>query len=131
MESKDDLSNEEFRKVFIAYYAKLCEVLPVEDILPSLVNNELITVQEMEEISAEKTSSSRARALLRGPVRGSIEGGCTITFIRLLCIMRSLNQVCVQLSEDICTRLQISGKIIEDELSRECYCTTCVIPVFG
>ena len=114
MENKNNLSNEELKKVFTAYYAKLCEALPVEDILPSLVKNELITVQEMEEISAEKTSSDKARALLRGPVRGSIEGGCTITFIRLLCIIRSLNQACVQLSEDICTRLHISGKIIEE-----------------
>ena len=88
MENKNYLSNEELKKVFTAYYAKLCEILPVEDILPSLVKNELITVQE---ISAEKTSSDKARALLRGSVRGSIEGGCTITFIRLLCTMRSLN----------------------------------------
>ena len=124
MERKELASNEEFKRVFKDKYAELLEILPTEDMLPVLLRNELITKQEMEEISAEKTSSSKTRALLLGPIRGSIEGECTITFIRLLCLMRSLpNQACVLLSEDICTKLQISSKMIKEESSREC--TTC------
>ena len=120
MERKEVASNEEFKKVFKDYYAKLVESLPTEDILCDLLRNKLITKQEMEEISAEKTPSSKTRALLLGPVRGSIEGECTITFIRLLCVMRSLsNQACVLLSKDICAQLQISTKMIEEESSRE------------
>jgi len=116
MEMSNSNSSEKFRKVFTAYYARLSEVLPIEDMLPDLVSNELITMEEMEDILAEKTSSNKARALLRGPVWRSIEVGCLITFTGLLCLMRSSpSQACVLLSKDICEKLHISDKSVEEK----------------
>ena len=52
MERKKSASNEEFKKVFKDNYAELLEILPTKDMLPVLLHNDLITKQEMEEISA-------------------------------------------------------------------------------
>ena len=81
---------ERYRKVFKVYYARLCDVLPVEEILPHLVSNDVITLPEMDDVLAEKTSFRQTRALLNGPIWRAISGGCPQAFITLLCALRSV-----------------------------------------
>ena len=52
-------NTEQYQKAFTAYYAKLCDAVPVEKVLPHLVSNEVITVREMEDVLAEKLHSGR------------------------------------------------------------------------
>ena len=100
---------EEYKRTFTAYYARLCEALPVEEILPELVSNEVITVHEMEEILAEKTSIAKARALLNRHIFKGISAGCPEVLTTLLSVMRHLNDhTCKALSKEMCARLNIA-----------------------
>ena len=53
---------ERYQKVFQEYYAKLCDVLPVEEVLPHLVSKNVITIREMDDVLTEKTTFRRSRA---------------------------------------------------------------------
>jgi len=110
---------ERYQKVFTTYYAKLCDALPVEEILPYLVSSELITVREMDDVLAEKTSFRKAQALLNGPIWRAISGGYPEAFVTLLCVLNYLHS-CVELCEEICTSLNISAEVIISE-SRKFY----------
>ena len=61
------------REVFIRYYAKLCELLPVtvEELLPHLVTSNVISFEQEEEVLSQSTSSSKARAVLL-PIRKAL-----------------------------------------------------------
>jgi len=105
--------SEKFRRCFQKYYAKLCAILPVDDILPNLLSCEVVTMKEMDEIEAKETSSAKASALLRGPVWRAIDAGLPDTFVILLCVMRALGiRSCREFSEEICNKLDISDEVI-------------------
>jgi len=118
---KADRSEEyriECKRVFQSYYARLAQSLPVEEILPDLVSNDLITIEEMQDILTEKKSSTKARSLLMGPLWRSINGGYPDTFIKVLCIMQRLpNEACTALSREICVKLNITNEMAADVLS--------------
>ena len=83
------------------------------------MSNDLITMEEMEDILAEKQSSVKARCLLMGPVWRSINGGYLDTFIKMMCIMQVLpNKACELLSREICANLNISSEMITNLLSK-------------
>ena len=63
---------EKRKQVFQTYYSRMVGILPVEEILPDLVSNGLVTMEEMEEILTEKTSSGKSRSLLRGAQFGGL-----------------------------------------------------------
>jgi len=110
---------DKYRRVFQRYFATLCDVIPTDQMLPRLVSSEVITMDEMDEIEAKETSLAKARTLLRGPVWRSVNGGYPDTFVRLLCVMRSLRvRSCEKLSEEICNNLDISNEEVS-ELTRE------------
>ena len=124
---------EEYQKVFKAYYATLCDSIPVEEMLPHLVSNDVITMQEMEDVQAERTTSRQARALLNGPIYRAISGGYPQAFVTFLCVLHSIRS-CETLCEEICTKLSISTEVMTSK-SRELYhfyyiflyiCTVCV-----
>ena len=106
-----------YQKVFKEYYARLCDVLPIEEVLPHLVSNNVITIREMDDVLAEKTTFRQARALLNGPIWGAISGGYPQAFITLLCVLRPIRS-CETLCEEICTNLNISTEVMTRE-SRE------------
>ena len=108
---------ERCQKVFKEYYARLCDVLPVEEVLPHLVSNNVITILEMDDVLTEKTTFRQARALLNGPIWGAISGGYPQAFITLLCVLRPIRS-CETLCEEICTNLNISTEVMTRE-SRE------------
>ena len=103
--------------VFTLYYAKLCKAIPVEEVLPNLVSGKIITVQEMEDILAEKTTFRQTRALLNGPIWRAINGGYPEAFIELLRVLHPI-PCCKMLCEDIFDSLKISTEVIPSE-SRE------------
>ena len=115
---------ERYQKVFKAYYARLCDCIPVEEILPHLVSNETITVREMDDILVEKTAFRQAHALLNGPIWRAISGGCPKVFIAFLCALNSVRN-CETLCEKICSDLNVSTEVIANE-SRE-FLTKCVL----
>ena len=115
---------EQYQKVFKAYYARLCDCIPVEEILPHLVSNEMITVHEMNDILVEKTALRQAHALLNGPIWRAISGGCPKVFIAFLCALNSVRS-CKTLCEEICSDLDVSTEVIANE-SRE-FLTKCVL----
>lgn len=105
---------EKCKQVFQTYYSRMVGILPVEEILPDLVSNGLVTMEEMEEILTEKTSLGKSRSLLRGPIWRAINGGYPDSFIKMLCVMRLLqNKACATLSKEICDYLNISSEMIE------------------
>ena len=105
------------RKVFKTYYARLCDSIPVEEIMPHLVSNDIVTFREMEDIRVEKTSFHQAQALLNGPIYRAIAVGYPKPFITFLYVLYSIHN-CKMLCEEICTDLHISTEILSSE-SRE------------
>ena len=81
---------ERYQKVFKVYYARMCDALPVEEVLPHLLSNDVITVREMDDVLAEKTPFRQARALLNGPIWRAISGGYPQAFITLLLVLHSI-----------------------------------------
>ena len=112
---------ERYQKVFKVYYARMCDALPVEEVLPHLVSNDVITVREMDDVLAEKTPFRQARALLNGPIWRAISGGYPQAFITLLLILHSIRS-CETLCEEICTKLNKSSIKIMTSESREFKC---------
>ena len=96
--------SERYQKVFKVYYARMCDALPVEEVLPHLVSNDVITIREMDDVLAEKTPFRQARALLNGPIWRAISGGYPQAFITLLLVLHSIRS-CEILCEEICTKL--------------------------
>jgi len=119
-ESFQDHTNvERYQEVFITYYARLCDALPVEEVLPQLVSSEVITMLEIEDVLAERTTFRQAHALLNGPIWRSISGGYPEVFVMLLCVLHRIRS-CEALCEEICTKLNISAEVMTSK-SRELY----------
>ena len=116
--SQERHDTERYQNVFKTYYARLCDAIPVEEVLPHLVSNDVITVREMDDILVEKTTFRRARALLNGPIWRTISGGYPKAFVTLLCVLRSIRS-CETLCEEICSKLSISAEVIMSNESRE------------
>ena len=106
---RDD--TERYQSVFKTYYARLCDAIPVEEVLPHLVSNDVITVRQMDDILVEKTTFRQARTLLNGPIWKAISGGYPKAFVTLLCVLRSVRS-CEILYEEICSKLGISAEVI-------------------
>ena len=106
-----------YKKVFKAYYARLCDSIPIEVILPRLVSNGVITVGEMEDVLVEKNTFRQARALLNGPIWRAISGGYPEAFITLLSVLYSVYS-CKILCEEICANLKLSSEVIKSEFRR-------------
>ena len=115
---------ERYQEVFTAYYARLCNAMPVEEVLPHLVSAKVISLLEMEDVLAEKTTFRQTRALLNGPIWRAIGGGYSKAFVTLLCVLRSVRN-CKALSEEICTKLNITAEVMTSE-SRELNLNTIV-----
>ena len=115
--SQEHHETERYQNVFKTYYARLCDAIPVEEVLPHLVSSDVITVREMEDILVEKTTFRQARALLNGPIWRAISGGYPKAFVTLLCVLRSVRS-CETLCEGICSELGISAEVMSNE-SRE------------
>ena len=115
--SQEHHETERYQNVFKTYYARLCDAILVEEVLPHLVSSDVITVREMEDILVEKTTFRQARALLNGPIWRAISGGYPKAFVTLLCVLRSVRS-CESLCEGICSELSISAEVISNE-SRE------------
>ena len=116
--SQERNDTERYQNVFKTYYARLCDAIPVEEVLPHLVSNDVITVREMKDILVEKTTFRQARALLNGPIWRAISGGYPKAFVTLLCVLRSVRS-CETLCEEICSKLSISAEVIVSNESRE------------
>ena len=114
---QDQRDTERYQEVFTTYYATLCDAIPVEEVLPHLVSNKMISLREMEDVLAEKTTFRQTRALLNGPIWRAISGGYPKAFVTLLCVLRSVRS-CKALSEEISTKLNITAEVITSE-SRE------------
>ena len=110
---------EQYQSVFTAYYATLCNSTPVEDVLPHLVSNEVITVREMEDVLAERTTFRQACTLLNGTIYRAISGGYPQPFVTFLCVLHCIRS-CKTLCEEICTKLNISTEVMTS-ISRELY----------
>ena len=115
--SQEHYDTERYQNVFKTYYVRLCDAIPVEEVLPHLVSNDVITVREMDDILVEKTTFRQARALLNGPIWRSISGGYPKAFVTLLCVLHSIRS-CEALCEDIGTKLNIAAEVMTSE-SRE------------
>ena len=92
----------------------MCDALPVEEVLPHLVSNDVITIQEMDDVLAEKTTFRQARALLNGPIWGALSGGYPQAFFTLLCVLHSIHSR-ETLCKEICTNLNISMEVMTKE----------------
>lgn len=102
------------KKVFTAYFSKLCKAVPVK-ILPELVSCNIIMMEEMEKISAE---DDKVCVLLYGHIWKGICGSCPEVFTKLLSIMCSIgceDSPCKELSIEISKKLEINAGDISCE----------------
>ena len=123
---EDQHSTEQCEKVFQTYYARLCNI-PVEEVMPHLVSNDVITIREMEDIRVEKTSLRRAEALLNGPIYRAIKVGYPKPFITFLYVLHSIHG-CKMLCEEICTDLDISTEVLSSNSREFVYSTSTHVP---
>lgn len=82
-----DGKNAEYQQIFSSYYARLTQILPVDELLPDLVSNELVTMEEMEVILAEKrsymTEEKARRFISNGNRWRSVSGGYQDSFVKI------------------------------------------------
>ena len=116
-EHHDSDDTERYQNVFKTYYARLCDGIPVEEVLPHLLSNDVITMREMDDILVEKTTFRQARALLNGPIWRSISGGYPKAFVTLVFVLCSVRN-CEALCKEISSKLGISAEVMSSE-SRE------------
>ena len=111
------------REVFTRYYAKLCELLPatVEELLPHLVTNNVISFEEEEDIRlSHSTTLSKACAILL-PIRKALFEEIPRPFHEFLIIMQSSRHVeCAELARQISFELNVMAMDTStQDLSRE------------
>ena len=123
-ELQQDTRIEKYKEVFTAYFDQLHEALslPVELILPKLVSTNVITIDEMAEItertSSRETTLAQVGMLLCGHIGKGISSGCAEVFTKLLHVMRSVgNRRCEELSLEICAKLEISTRSTSREFN--------------
>jgi len=105
-DQKNSLGGNANRAIFQRYYAKLCEILPVEQILPYLVTNGAISFEDEGEIMSQATSWLKVRTLLM-PIRKALFAEITDPFCILLRVMQSSQHLaCMQLAADIITEMK-------------------------
>lgn len=115
-----DVDHSRYKQVFQDYYKKLSDSLPTSEMLPSLVSNGVITMEQKEEIQVKETSALRTRQLLDGPIWSGIKSGCPDGFITLLCLMLwHKPPTCDALAKEILNKLKISFDITQSHISRE------------
>ena len=68
----------------VRFYKDLCNVLPVDDILPILITKRIITIQNKDFIMTGKTSDERTQYLLDHFISKSLSAGDTNVFYKLL-----------------------------------------------
>ena len=108
-EEKSSSQSTSEREVFTHHYAELCNLLSatVEELLPVLVVNNVISFEEEEEISSHATSSLKARGVLM-PIRKALFEGIPRPFHELLRSMQTSQHVeCAALARKICSELNI------------------------
>ena len=89
-------------KVLEDYYSQLTSILPIDRIAPELVSARIITIQDLEEIDALKTSKDKASFVLQR-IAKSLNGGVKTSFYKLLEIMEDYGGDIAALAKDIKT----------------------------
>ena len=73
----------------VKFYKDLCNVLPVDDLLPVLVTQQVITIKNKDLIMTGKTNDERTQCLLDHFISKSLSVGDTTTFYKLLEAMKT------------------------------------------
>ena len=86
--------------VFKAFYEKLTCILPTSNILPQLVAERIISIDDEEEITSMKRSQEKASFVLR-IIAKSLQASITHSFYVLLVIMEKYGGDVALLANDI------------------------------
>ena len=98
---QEDTNSYGLLKIFKKFYATLCKILPIEELISEFVACGVITFDEEEEILSHSTSLKKARLLLSN-VRKALDAGIPGSFYKLLEIMKlSEKSDCKELAESI------------------------------
>ena len=98
---QEDTDSHGLLKIFKKFYATLCKILPIEELISEFVACGVITFDEEEEILSHSTSLKKARLLL-SYVRKALDAGIPGSFYKLLEIMKlSEKSDCKELAESI------------------------------
>jgi len=89
--SISDETNKEY-KIFLHYYGKLAQTLPITTLCHHFVTKNVITASEVEEIHALPTSSRKAIYILR-KISDSLKAGQTNTFDLFLSVIKDHGNV--------------------------------------
>ena len=96
--------------VFFMFYEKICSMLPIDEILPKLVAENVITVSQKVKISDNgKTESERSQYLLDHYIGRPLSVGDSSFFNKLLDIM-STSSKCNYLTDEIKCKLSTTMK---------------------
>ena len=121
-------------KVLKKYFADLCIALPIDDLLPRLVSENIITIVLKKAIIAKGTQSARTEHFLEESIIRSLEVGCADSFYKLLKMMKDSSvsgSSCGQLADriicdlpaDIAKEICSSASDRKDEASTGKWCT--------
>lgn len=101
------------KEVFDRFYDRLIKILPVKNILHRLVPAEIITLDDIEEISGLENKSSHVLEI----IAKSLEAGITRSFYKLIEILNNCGGDVALLAKDIQTALIMNpGKQIHTKL---------------
>ena len=95
-------------EVYIDFYDKLVNILPVDDIAPELIRARVITVYEMMVINSLRTPIDKAQYVLPR-IALSLEAGNSVGFLTLLDILgRSGSNAAASVASMIRNKLNIT-----------------------
>ena len=103
-------------KIFTSYYATLCKILPVQELIPNFVACGVINFDDEEEILSQLKPSEKARLFL-SHVRKPLEVGMPNSFYKLVEIMQlSAHDDCRELAKKIRAELQVGHDATAQEM---------------
>jgi len=123
-------------KVLKKYFADLCIALPIDDLLPRLVSENIITISVKKAVIANPkgTQSARTEHFLEETIIRSLEVGCADSFYKLLKMMKDSSvsgSSCGQLADriicdlpaDKAKEISVIASDRKDEASTGKWCT--------
>ena len=93
---QDDQTINNKKKCFRSNYRSLIEALPIDELIPSLYQESIITSELKDKIEAQQTHEERARVFLEEAIQRGLDVGYTKSFDQLIEVMSKSDNVTAQ-----------------------------------
>ena len=110
------MSNNPLEEIFTDYYERLCHSIPYDDLVVSLVQQQVLTMEETQKVpvsNAARNARESAEYLLEMHVQKPLSKGDEQIFHKLLLCMKK-NDKCAQLATEIEQRIVNTASNIDE-----------------